>query len=171
VSDAGSQIEPSSLWFCLVRSRQPGGMRSCIPNFLNTTRSSSRCLVNMIFRDTLCISATCERRSDGRCPSVAMSRSAPNSPIGRRPCSCWCNIPSVNCCPVGAAPLGCPRLFGRRRRHATDAGSSARLSPIAGCGRGKHTPGNRRRCATGAEGAQRRVSCTDCSPTGDAGPR
>jgi hypothetical protein len=21
---------------------------------------------------------------------------------------CWCNIPSVNCCPVGAAPLGCP---------------------------------------------------------------
>jgi hypothetical protein len=20
----------------------------------------------------------------------------------------WCNIPSVNCCPVGAAPLGCP---------------------------------------------------------------
>jgi hypothetical protein len=20
----------------------------------------------------------------------------------------WCNIPSVDCCPFGAAPLGCP---------------------------------------------------------------
>jgi hypothetical protein len=20
----------------------------------------------------------------------------------------WCNIPSVNCCPVSVAPLGCP---------------------------------------------------------------
>ena len=41
----------------------PGAMRSSMPNFSNTTRSSSRCSTSMIFQDTPHISATCGRRS------------------------------------------------------------------------------------------------------------
>ena len=52
--------------------------QSFIPDFSNTTRSSSRCSANMIFQGTLRISAACGRRSDGRCRTMAMSRSASN---------------------------------------------------------------------------------------------